>query len=151
MTDYREILRLGRLNYSQRYIAQAVGSSRNTAEKVLWTARAKGVQWPLEDDVANRNLEELLFSEKCRNAGMYTESDYLYIQRELAKSGATMALLWKEYCRKCYESGETPDMSTHVWGQVPEEGKGDKGHHAHPAQVRRCHQGGLGWRCPSGV
>ena len=60
MTDYREILRLGSLNYSQRSIAQAAGCPRNTVEKVLRTASAKGVQWPLEDDVTNGDLEELL-------------------------------------------------------------------------------------------
>lgn len=112
MTDYREILRLGSLNYSQRSIAQAAGCSRNTVEKVLRTASAKGVQWPLEDDVANGDLEELLFPEKYRNARMYTEPDYPYIHRELAKPGVTMALLWEEYCRKCHETGETPYMST---------------------------------------
>lgn len=46
MTDYREILRLGSLNYSQRSIAQAAGCSRNAVEKVLRIARDKGVQWP---------------------------------------------------------------------------------------------------------
>ena len=112
MTDYREILRLGSLNYSQRSIARAAGCSRNTVEKVLRTAREKGVQWPLEDNVANRDLEELLFPEKYRNASMYTEPDYPYIHRELAKPGVTMALLWEEYCQKCHEVGETPYMST---------------------------------------
>ena len=112
MTEYREILRLGSLNYSQRSIAQAVGCSRNTVEKVLRTAKGKGVQWPLEDDVANRDLEELLFPEKYQNANRYVEPDYPYIHRELAKPGVTMVLLWEEYCRKCHESGETPYMST---------------------------------------
>jgi len=112
MTDYREILRLGSLNYSQRSIAQAAGCSRNTVEKVLRTAKAKGVQWPLEDDVANRELEALLFPEQYRNANKYAEPDYGYIHRELAKPGVTMALLWEEYCRKCHEAGETPYMST---------------------------------------
>ncbi len=112
MADYREIMRLDSLNYSQRSIAQAAGCSRNTVEKVLRTAKVKGVQWPLEDDVANRELEELLFPEKYRSANMYAEPDYPYIHRELAKPGVTMALLWEEYCRKCHESGETPYMST---------------------------------------
>jgi len=112
MTDYREILRLGNLNYSQRSIAQAAGCSRNTVEKVLRTASVKGVQWPLEEDVVNGDLEELLFPEKYRNARMYTEPDYPYIHRELAKPGVTMTLLWEEYYRKCHEAGATPYMST---------------------------------------
>ena len=35
MTDYREILRLRDLQYSQRAIARSVRCSRNTVEKVL--------------------------------------------------------------------------------------------------------------------
>ena len=112
MTNYREVLRLGSLNYSQRSIAQAAECSRNTVEKVLRAASAKGVQWPLESDVTNRELEEVLFPEKYRKASKYTEPDYNYIHRELAKPGVTMALLWEEYCRKCHEAGETPYMST---------------------------------------
>ena len=30
----------------------------------------------------------------------------------LAKPGVTLTLLWEEYCRKCYEGGHTPYMST---------------------------------------
>lgn len=40
MTDYREILRLGSLNYSQRTIAKVAGYSRNTVEKIQRTASA---------------------------------------------------------------------------------------------------------------
>ena len=114
---------MGSLNYSQRSIAQAASCSRNTVDKVLRTASAKGVQWPLEDDVANGDLEELLFPEKYRNARMYTEPDYPYIHRELAKPGVTMALLWEEYCRKCHEAGETPYMSTQL-GTSTGDGRG---------------------------
>ena len=67
MTDYREILRLDSLKHSQRSIAQAAGCSRNTVEKVLRTARDKGVQWPVEDDIGNRELEEILFPGKYKN------------------------------------------------------------------------------------
>ena len=112
MTDYREILRLDSLKHSQRSIAQAAGCSRNTVEKVLRTARDKGVQWPVEDDIGNRELEEILFPGKYKNGCRYVEPDYRYIHRELAKPGVTMALLWEEYCRKCHECGETPYMST---------------------------------------
>ena len=81
-------------------------------EKVLRTARYKGVQWPVEDEVGNRELEEILFPGKYKNGCRYVEPDYRYIHRELAKPGVTMALLWEEYCRKCHECGETPYMST---------------------------------------
>ena len=114
MTDYREIPRLDSLKHSQRSIAQAAGSSRNTVEKVLRTARDKGVQWSVEDDIGSRELEEILFPGKYKNGCRYVEPDYRYIHRELAKPGVTMALLWEEYCRKCHECGETPYMSTQL-------------------------------------
>ena len=112
MADYREILRLSSLNYSQRSIAQAARCSRNTVEKILRAARDKGVEWPLDDDITNADLEAILFPGKYKSGCRYAEPDYAYIHRELAKPGVTMALLWEEYCRKCHEAGETPYMST---------------------------------------
>ena len=53
MVDYREILRLKSLNYSQTDIAASVHSSRNTIQEVLSIARALQIQWPLDDDVTN--------------------------------------------------------------------------------------------------
>jgi len=52
------------------------------------------------------------FPGKHKSGSRYVEPYYPYIHRELAKPGVTMALLWEEYCRKCYEAGETPYMST---------------------------------------
>ncbi len=112
MADYREILRLKSLNYSQRSIARAARCSRNTVEKVLHTSADKGVTWPLDDDITNEDLGRMLFPDKYASASLYVEPDYSYIHRELAKPGVTMALLWEEYCRKCYEAGRTPYMST---------------------------------------
>ena len=47
MVNYREILRLDSLNYTQRQIAASVHSSRNTISEVLHLADAKGLHWPL--------------------------------------------------------------------------------------------------------
>ena len=43
MIDYREILRLHSLKYSQRDIASSVHSSRNTVSEVISLANALGV------------------------------------------------------------------------------------------------------------
>lgn len=110
MANYREILRLASLNYSQREIASALKCSRNTISEVL--NRAKDLTWPLDDDVTNAELEAFLFPEKRRTESIYVEPDYTYIHRELAKPGVTLTLLWEEYCRICLESGRTPYMST---------------------------------------
>lgn len=112
MVDYREILRLHAMKQSQRTIRSALRCSDHTIHSVLEEANRKGVHWPLDDDVTNADLEKLLFPNKYKNISMYVEPDYLYIHRELAKSGVTLTLLWEEYCRKCYEAGKTPYMST---------------------------------------
>ena len=55
MTSYREILRLHSLGSSQRSIAREVQSSRDTVADVIKAAKAAGITWPLDDDVANED------------------------------------------------------------------------------------------------
>lgn len=112
MVNYREILRLQSLNHSQRDIALAVKSSRNTIGSALQAAAENGIRWPLANDITNADLEAILFPSKYKNVSTYVEPDYAYIHKELAKPGVTLTLLWEEYCRNCYESGRTPYMST---------------------------------------
>ena len=112
MTDYREILRLRGLQYSQRAIARSVRCSRNTVEKVLSVSAQLHLAWPLSDDITNAELEQLLFPNRHKASSQYAEPDYPYIHRELARSGVTLSLLWEEYCAKCQEAGQRPYMST---------------------------------------
>ena len=106
--DYREILRLDSLKSSQRSIAAAVSSSRHTIRDVLAAAKEKNISWPIDSDITNLELEQILFPDRCRNSCLYVEPDYPYIHRELAKRGVTMTLLWEEYCNKCHSEGRTP-------------------------------------------
>ena len=103
MPNYLEILRLDSLNYSQRTIESTVHCSRHTIRSVLQAAKENQIAWPLDDDITNAELEEILFPGKYKGGCRYGEPDYPYIHRELAKPGVTMALLWEEYCRKCHE------------------------------------------------
>lgn len=61
MVDYREILRLKSLGYKNTDIASSVHSSRNTIQEVVNLAGALKISWPLEDNVSNAALEELLY------------------------------------------------------------------------------------------
>lgn len=110
--DYREILRLDSLHYSQRQISTSVGSSHHTVKDVLAAAVQKNIVWPFDADITNSELEALLFPNKHKSESSYAEPDYAYIHKELAKPGVTLTLLWEEYCRICHESGHTPYMST---------------------------------------
>ena len=53
MTNYREILRLKSLGYSQRSIASGAKASRNTVSEVLKKAEQLNITWPLDADVTN--------------------------------------------------------------------------------------------------
>ena len=109
MVNYREILRLDSLNYSQRQIAASVKSSRNTIREVLESAARANIKWPLEKEVTNEILFATFYPDKAAN-NPRREPDYSYIHKELAKNGVNLTLLWHEYCESCVNSGHTPYM-----------------------------------------
>lgn len=136
MLNSLEILRLDRLNHRQ-LMESTVHCSRYTVRNVLQAAKEKQVTWPLDDDIANAELEKILFPDKYKSGCWYVEPDYPHIHRELVKPGVTMALLWEEYyCRKCREAGEMPYMNTQFGDKYQEMGQLTKPRgHAHPAQL----------------
>lgn len=107
MTKYREILRLSSIGLSQRSIAASCGCSRNTVQEVLARAQVQDLAWPLPEDVAEADLQYLLFPEKAQRSSRKIP-DVEYLHRELAKSGVTLSLLWHEYCESCRLSREIP-------------------------------------------
>ena len=72
MANYREILRLHSLGTSQRGIAWEVQSSRDTVADVIKAANAAGITWPLDEDITNADLQEILFPGKYAYASPYT-------------------------------------------------------------------------------
>lgn len=110
MVNYREIIRLNSLKYSQYQIAASIHSSRNTIREVLHRAEAAGIKWPLEDSVTNEELLLLLYPYKALSMGQRKEPDYSYIHKELAKRGVNLTLLWTKYCTQCYSEGSNPYM-----------------------------------------
>lgn len=112
MTDYREILRLLSLEHSQRSVAREAKCSRDTVAEVLKAAAAAGIAWPLDDDVTNKDIQEILFPGRYAFASPYTVPDYQYIHEELAKKGVTLTLLWEEYSEKVRAAGGVPYMYT---------------------------------------
>ena len=110
MVNYREILRLNSLKYTQRQIAASVHSSRNTISEVLRLAAAVGLNCPLDDAVTNEQIMALLYPDRTDAVNPRKEPDYSYIHRELAKPGVNLTLLWTEYCSTCNTEGNTPYM-----------------------------------------
>lgn len=69
MIDYREILRLHSQNHSQRRIEASVHSSHQTVKAVLENAAKYGISWPLDDEMTNEKLNEILKN----SANMYAK------------------------------------------------------------------------------
>lgn len=74
MVNYREILRLHSLGQSQRTIRSSAHCSDNTVRTVLEVASQKGIQWPLDDDITNADLERMLFPDKYKSASFSSRS-----------------------------------------------------------------------------
>ena len=80
MVDYREILRYSSLGYSRKQISLTVHSSHHTVEDTLNAAQEKGIAWPLDDDITDADLQEILFPGKYAYASpisiRVTNKDY---------------------------------------------------------------------------
>lgn len=111
MTNYREILRLDSLGINKVNIAASCSCSRNTVSTVLQKAKENNLNYPLPNDLSDKQLSEILFPPSELKPS-YKMPDYDYVHREMAKSGVTLTLLWLEYCDACRESGEIPYQST---------------------------------------
>ena len=109
MTKYREIFRLKSLGFSERNIAHSCGVSRNTVAKVVKKAAEINLSWPLDHDMTDSTLEEMLFP-KTKSATNKRMPDYDYIRRELLRNGVNKKLLWVEYCEECRMNNEEPLM-----------------------------------------
>ncbi|MEG6523337.1 IS21 family transposase [Desulfotomaculum sp. 1211_IL3151] len=106
MINYREILRLRSLDYSQRQIAASVRSSRDTVSQVFRLATIHGLSWPLPDEMSNQMIYEMFFPAQL-DSNAKRIPDYAQMHKELAKPGVTLTLLWSEYCEKCYSEDAT--------------------------------------------
>ena len=109
MTKYREILRLKSLGFSERNIAASCGVSRNTVAKVTKRADELQLRWPLDFDMTDSVLENLMFP-KDKSAMNRRMPDYDYIRKELLRNGVNKKLLWVEYCEECRMNSEEPLM-----------------------------------------
>lgn len=105
MTDYRKILMLRSMGCSQREMERNKIASRETSKAVFETADRLGICWPLDDDIANADLERLLFPNKYKNACLYVEPDHQYIYRELDKPGVGAF----RSCTVCLQLPKSPE------------------------------------------
>jgi len=111
MTNNKEILRLQSLGINNTRIAEACGCARSTVISTLQYAAAKGFIWDSVRDWSEKDVaDKLLPSVAARQA--YKMPDYEHVHREMQKSEATLNLLWREYCERCWSASELPCKST---------------------------------------
>jgi len=111
MTNYREILRLQNLGFTNSRIANALGVSRTTIVRVLQQAKTLEINYSTASTLSDRELIKQLFPQE-ESKPAFKMPDYDWVHRELTKPGVTLQLLWFEYCDKCRSAGEIPYQLT---------------------------------------
>lgn len=99
MVNYREILRLRSLNYSQRQVAASAKCSRDTVSTVYKLADKHRLEWPLPDDLSNVSIRDLFYPGRAESKRRMPDCATMF--QEMAKPGVTLTLLWVEYCEQC--------------------------------------------------
>ena len=99
MIKLREILRLRfAADLSIGQIAASLGLSKGAVHKYLERALARGLGWPLPEDLSDQALQTLLQPprQSATNTGV-PEPAFDTIDKELTRKGMTLQLLWEEY------------------------------------------------------
>jgi transposase len=109
MTNYREILRLHSLGFSQQNIALSCSASKKTVNKVLQKAAELNISWPLPEMQSNPELAKLMFP-KHQQATQKRLPNMDFIHKELLRNGVSKKLLWTEYLEECRQLKASPLM-----------------------------------------
>ncbi len=98
MRRIREILRLCmELKLGQSKVAESLGISSSTVNRMMIKAEAAGLTWPLPADLDDIALEQLLYPPQPGRFKKRPEPDWIYIHNQLKQKGVTLSLLWQEY------------------------------------------------------
>lgn len=99
MRKIRDVLRLRFENgLSERVIARSLSLSNGAVNSYLQRARMAGLGWPLPSGLDDAALELALFPPvPAAAAKARPEPDWSLVDKELRRTGVTLALLWEEY------------------------------------------------------
>ena len=99
MRKIKEVLRLKWAHeQSNRHIAKSCSISHSTVADYVLRAKLAGLSWPLDPDLDDAAIENLLFpatDKKATEKRQMPDLEYLY--REMKKKSVTLQLLWYEY------------------------------------------------------
>ena len=99
MEKVREVLRLWELGANKTEIAGAVGATRATVRDYLSRAKAAGMSYAKAAALSGAELRALFDKDLPGRRVKDQQIDYVHLQRELARKGVTLMLLWEEYLR----------------------------------------------------
>ena len=122
MVNYREILRLDSLRYSQRQISASISCARDTIGTVCKLANKYNLAWPLPDELSNQAIQDLFYPDRKERTRRIP--DYEYIHKELSRPSVTLTLLWAEYSATCHSEHAIPYQLTQFcenyrsWAQI---------------------------------
>lgn len=94
MVNYREILRLNSLKYTQRQIVASVHSSRNTISDVIHLAEANSLNWLLDDTVTKEEIMALLYTDRLDVVNTRKVLDYKVNWLSLRECGSHLPRDW---------------------------------------------------------
>lgn len=98
MRKIKEILRLKfEAKLTNRQIGRSLNLSPGTVCRYLQEAIAKGITWPLENEIDEETLEKNIFGPQKQRIARLVAPDWFFIHKELQKKGVTKQLLWEEY------------------------------------------------------
>jgi transposase len=103
----REILRLNQvLKFSIRQIAEATGVSKTSVGEYLAEYKRSGLSYQDVLDMKDQDLAEIFEKRNKSTNPMYEalSKEFPYYEKELARVGVTLYLLWEEY-KERYQDG----------------------------------------------
>ena len=108
MRKIKEILRLKwACERSNRQIAKSCSVSHSTVGDYLLRAKQAGLGWPLDPELDDAALENLLYPTGASTDTERRMPDMAYLHRELKRKSVTLQLLWYEY-----KEANLPGIST---------------------------------------
>jgi transposase len=97
MRKIRDIIRLHfDCGISTNQIAKSIDVARSVVQECLRRVKAKGLIWPLPEELDDFQLERLLYNAP-KTPNSLELPDWSHIDQELRKKGVTRELLWLEY------------------------------------------------------
>jgi hypothetical protein len=96
MRKIREILRLRHdCGLSNRAIARGIPASPSTVSDCLLRAKVAGFSWPLDPEMDDTALENLLYPVPDAGRAPRAMPDFETLHKEMRRKGVTLQLLWQ--------------------------------------------------------